>query len=220
MSRDWLAIYGAMLGKPKYRRLSIPGRAALFHVWLLAGRQDPEATWTNRDELADVLDLDGFPPDVLEELVARRWLDVDPAGRVLVHDWDEHQLAATKAIGRAYEADRLRAWRRRKSGDGDGFLSPDPSLSVQDKTGTQHHKTEQEHVQVRTRTYVERENDLHAPVAEPRRPSGKRPNGSPAGDDCIVCHGRADVTDTASVYQTPRGLVHTACRDAYHAGAV
>ena len=51
MSRDWIAAYTTTLRKPKYRRLTISARAALLHVWLLAGGQDPEATWRDRAEL-------------------------------------------------------------------------------------------------------------------------------------------------------------------------
>jgi hypothetical protein len=71
MSRDWLAAYTGILGRAKYRRLSIPAGAALFHIWLLAGGQAPEATWRSREDLADSLDLDGYPADVIDELLLR-----------------------------------------------------------------------------------------------------------------------------------------------------
>src|SRR5690348_2489346 len=116
MSRDWLAVYVAVLGKAKYRRLSIPARAALLHVWMLAGGQAPEATWRDRGELADVLDLDGYSIEVIDELLARGWLDVDVDGRILVHDWDDHQFAASEAARQAYERDRKRDWRRLRAG--------------------------------------------------------------------------------------------------------
>ena len=128
MSRDWLAIYPSLLSRPKYRRLSIPARAALFHLWLLAGLQTPEATWSSRSEVADILDLDGFPTDVIDELVERRWLDVDADGRVLVHDWDEHQLSASTTARRAYERDRKADWRRAR-------VSPAPSSQDQTTQG-------------------------------------------------------------------------------------
>ena len=139
MSRDWLAVYTGILGRPKYRRLSIPARAALFHVWLLAGAQAPEATWANREELADVLELDGYPADVIDELLLRRWLDEDPGGRILVHDWDHWQLAAAQAIQRAYEADRKGKWRRARTEAAP--LSPAP-LSRQKQDITSHDITE------------------------------------------------------------------------------
>ena len=121
--RDWLAIYTRMLGKPKYRRLSIAARAALFHTWLLAGSQTPEATWSSRAHLEEILELDGYPTDVVAELVARGWLDENDR-RIVVHDWDDHQLAATRDARLEYERDRKREWRRRRDS-----LPPDPSLS-------------------------------------------------------------------------------------------
>jgi hypothetical protein len=114
MSRDWHAVYAAVLDTPKYRLLSIDGKAALAHVWMSAGRRSPEATWPSTDALAEALDLDGFPGAVVvAELVQRRWLDCDRQGRVLVHDWDAHQMAATASVKRTYEADRKAEWRRK-----------------------------------------------------------------------------------------------------------
>jgi hypothetical protein len=117
MSRDWFAVYVGILTRPKYRRLSLVARAALFHIWCLAGGQRPEATWTSVEEFLDVLELDGYPAAaVYDELVERQWIEVDDDGRILVHDWDQHQLAATNAVRREYERDRKRDWRRAKPG--------------------------------------------------------------------------------------------------------
>jgi hypothetical protein len=113
MSRDWHAVYAAVLDAPKYRLLSIEAKAALAHVWMLAGRRSPEASWPSITALAEILELDGFPPRVVEELRDRRWLDCDE-GRVFVHDWDEHQMAASAAIRKTYEAARKAEWRRGK----------------------------------------------------------------------------------------------------------
>jgi hypothetical protein len=135
MSRDWLAVYVGILQRPKYRRLSIEARAALFHVWCLAGGQSPEATWSTLDDLTEQVELDGWTTNataVLAELIERRWLDVDVDGRVLVHDWDDHQLAATNAARRAYERDRKRDWRRAKPEPlSPAPLSPDTTGSSQ-----------------------------------------------------------------------------------------
>ena len=201
MSRDWCAIYAAMLGRPKYRRLSVPARAALFHVWLLAGGQTPEATWPSRADLADMLELDGYPPAVVDELTDRRWLDIDPAGRVLVHDWDDHQLAATLAARRTYEADRKQDWRRRRQVDA-APLSPDPSLPVQDRTSQDSTGQESRHVP---------ERPGHVRDTRPTRKV-------PTDGRCLVCQRPATDTDEA-VRRTPDGLVHDLCRDAMHAGA-
>jgi hypothetical protein len=112
MSRDWLAVYTATIHHPKYRRLSIPGKATLFHVWLLATVKSPEAYWSSRDALADDLELDGFDSATIDELITRRWLDAEDDGGIAVHDWDVHQHGASKAIRDHWEAERKRRWRR------------------------------------------------------------------------------------------------------------
>jgi hypothetical protein len=140
MSRDWLAVYTNVIRRPKYRRLRIPARAALFHIWILAGQQHPEATWDEPADLISELELDGWENEdndrglqapecatgVIDDLIASGWLDVDDAGRLLVHDWDDHQLAATNAARRAYERDRKRDWRRAKE-EPPNPLPPAPS---------------------------------------------------------------------------------------------
>lgn len=113
MSRDWLALYGAMIAKPKYRRLSPIGRGALLHTFLLAGFQSPEATWRDPNELRESLFLDGFPEGALDELVSLGWLEHED-GALIVHDWDQHQFAATSSIGHQWEAMRRREWRKKK----------------------------------------------------------------------------------------------------------
>lgn len=206
MSRDWIAAYTAMLGKPKYRRTSPVAKGALLHVWLLAGQQAPEATWPHRGELAEILELDGFPPDVLDELLDRRWLDVDPAGRILVHDWDDHQLAATRAIGHAYEADRLRAWRRKKKADGpddpDAVSPPVPPSSVPNTTGL-HDITSQDSNRstypVRTRTYA-------PPPAEPQPTNGRDLTTCPSCGD-----GPLEDTDVNVAVERDRQRWHREC---------
>lgn len=129
MTRQWMALYLAMVTKPKYRRLSAMGRGALLHVFLLAGYQDPEAWWPDAEELRDALRLEGFPGGLFDELVAYGWLEPDENG-VGVHDWDAHQLAASADAQRAWEAARKRDWRRKKPRPG----SPGPPPTEQDKT--------------------------------------------------------------------------------------
>ena len=80
MSREWHAVYDGMIGRPKYRRLSLEARAALSHIWCLAGGQTPEATWPTVDEFLEILELDGYPRGVFDELVGRTWLEVDTDG--------------------------------------------------------------------------------------------------------------------------------------------
>ena len=129
MTREWSAVYAAMLTKPRYRRLSPMGRGGLLHVILLAGFQSPEATWTEPDELRDALRLDGFADGVADELIGLDWLVVEDDGALVIRDWDKHQLAASAAIGRAWEARSKREWRRKRT------PSPTPPTPTeQDKT--------------------------------------------------------------------------------------
>jgi hypothetical protein len=131
MSREWLAVYTAMVTKPKYRRLSPIGRGALLHVLILAGFQTPEATW-NPDELREALILDGFPDGALNELLGLGWLEHED-GALVIHDWDQHQWAATLAARRTWEAARKREWRHRKASP-----SPAPLTPTEKNITTQH----------------------------------------------------------------------------------
>ena len=142
MSREWSAVYAAMLTKPRYRRLSPVGRGGLLHVILLAGFQDPEATWTDPDELRDAFRLDGFADGVIDELIGLGWLVAEDDGALVIRDWDKHQLAASAAIGRAYEARTKKEWRRKKR-----TPSPTPLTPV-----TSHNQTPQDNGQDMSRT--------------------------------------------------------------------
>lgn len=184
MSRDWLAAYTGILGKPKYRRLTIFGRAALFHVWLLAGGQTPEATWSSRADLADLLDLDGYPPDCIQELIDRQWLDVDPDGRVLVHDWDDWQLAATRAARTAYERDRKQEWRRRHKEEIVAPLPPRPLSPDITVTQQVHDTTTQESQSVRD-TSGTRKGRGTTPVQPLKRTNGRTSDTCPACGDLV-----------------------------------
>lgn len=112
--REWAAIYVAILRKPKYRRLSPAGRGALLHLWVNAGGRSPEACWPDRAALLEDFELDGFDASHIDELIALRWLDVEPNGSHVVHDWDEWQMAASLSVRREWEAARKREWRRTK----------------------------------------------------------------------------------------------------------
>jgi hypothetical protein len=132
MSREWLAVYSAMVTKPKYRRLTPTGRGALLHVLILSAFQTPEAAWEDPEELREALHLEGFPAGAFDELMANGWLEVED-GAVVVHDWDQHQLAATKEAQKAWEAKRKRDWRRTKK------VSPTPlSKKTEQDTTPQH----------------------------------------------------------------------------------
>lgn len=112
MSRTYAVVFMNILTRPKYRKLSPAGRGALLHLWALAGTQDPEATWDSRDEILDAFELDGFDASHVDELIALRWLDIEPDGTLTVHDWDQWEMAASADIRRKYEASRKRVWRR------------------------------------------------------------------------------------------------------------
>jgi hypothetical protein len=122
VTRNYVAVQAVLPHRPKFRRLSIPGRAALFTVWCDGTSRTPEAIWKSHAELADVLDLDGYGPDVLAELIASGWLDELDDGRLAIHDWDEHQVAYSRDVTRAYEAARKFDWRNRRT------LPPTPPL--------------------------------------------------------------------------------------------
>lgn len=197
MSRDWHAVYAAVLGKSKYRRLTIPARAALFHVWMLAGGQEPEATWQTRAELADVLDLDGYPLGVLDELIERRWVDVDDRGRLTVHDWDDHQLAATSAARRAYERDRKTDWRRQRDRP-QKAERPSP-LSPAPLSPTGHHITGQESPIVPD---VSRTGEVEKPLA----PQGAPPPEPPEQDTDLLLIAEDNLTRAAGRDEIPDAI--------------
>lgn len=132
MTREWLAIYTAMVTKPKYRRLSPIGRGALLHTFILAGFQSPEATWSDPDELRESLMLDGFPEGAMDELIGLGWLEQDD-GALVIHDWDQHQWAATITARRTWEAARKKEWRHRKAAP-----SPAPLTPTEQHNTTQH----------------------------------------------------------------------------------
>ncbi len=185
MTREWHAVYDGVIRRPKYRRLSLEARATLFHVWCLAGGQTPEATWPTVDEFLEILELDGYPRAAFDELVERVWLEIDADGRVLVHDWDQHQLAATSAAQRIYERDRKREWRRSKTAGDSRPLPPAPPSP--DITGS----TQGQDITTQKSPDV-RDGSGHVPDAEPVRLNG-RPK-VPTEGECRTCGGQ--VTDT------------------------
>ena len=125
--------------EPQVPTHDVGGRGGLLHVWLLATTTTPEATFASVVYLGDVLELDGLDRGLADRLVTMGWLDVDASGRVLVHDWDDHQYAASKAIVQAWERDRLRGWRRRRreadDRTDDGRTEKPPKPPVDDMTG-------------------------------------------------------------------------------------
>ena len=109
--RVWYAVQCRLVRLPKFRALSDPAQLALIYLWALAGDTETEATWPSRDALADELRLHGRDPETIVELLERRWLDDLGDGRFAIHDWDQWQYAASKAIKSAWEANRVRTWR-------------------------------------------------------------------------------------------------------------
>ena len=193
MSRDWLAVYVGILHRAKYRKLSLESRAGLLHVWCHAGTQTTEATWPDRRALQELLELDGYPPSVVDELIERTWLDVDEGGRILVHDWDQWQQAATKAAQDAYEADRKRDWRRRvrqrdqqpKSVGGDPLPPAPPSPDIKGSTQLDE-KTTQE-----SREVPDKSRDVPDARPIPMNGRAKVPTEGP----CRTCGGHLTDTD-------------------------
>ena len=113
MSRHCFAVFNRLFRTPKFRRLSESARLTLFYVWALAGDQDPEATWSDTDELAEYLSMYDRPAEDVDTLVEFGFLEVLRGDQIGVYAWDEHQVAADKASGRAFEASRKREWRRK-----------------------------------------------------------------------------------------------------------
>ena len=135
---QWFAVYCVIVAKPKYRRLSPSGKGALLQMWALAAMQTPEAAWRSRGELLDALELDGFTDEDLESLIRLGWLDIEPDGTALVHDWDQWQIAASDAARRLWEASRKRSWRRQRrasSAPPPAPSSPQLLITGEDKTG-------------------------------------------------------------------------------------
>jgi hypothetical protein len=127
--RDWFAVYCRLPRTPKFARLNDAAKLTLLYTWALAGDETPEATWPSLDALAAILALYGRSRESLDSLVSAGWLEVDDS-RVMVHDWDAHQLAATTEARRVYEADRKAEWRRRNAPP-----TPPFDRTSQDKTG-------------------------------------------------------------------------------------
>jgi hypothetical protein len=141
MSRDWFAVYSRILRLPKFRRLSHNAQLSLFYVWALAGDETPEARWLSLDHLAVLLEFYGHERSVADELASGGFLDLNDAGNVSVHDWDDHQLAATVSARRAWEAAYMRKWRREARAS-KSEQAPPPAPPPQPSKTTQTDRTE------------------------------------------------------------------------------
>ena len=113
MSRDYFAVFVRLFRVPKFKRLTPSAQLTLFHLWGLAADEVPEATWRDIDALREVVEVNGRPSDDVDTLLAAGWLDLLDDGTVGVHDWDDHQQAASKSIRDDFEAHRKREWRRK-----------------------------------------------------------------------------------------------------------
>jgi hypothetical protein len=143
--RDWFAVQCRLFRLPKFRRLSDAAQLTLIYVWGIAGDETPEALWRTVDHLALALQLHGRDQGTIEELRAGGWLDTLEDGSVVVHDWDEHQVAASREIKNAWEASRLRKWRKARASTP---TSSSTQAQTQTSTSTQ--------APVRSSTYEER----------------------------------------------------------------
>lgn len=134
MSRDWFAVQCRLVRAAKFRRLSEPAQLTLIHVWAIAGDESPEATWTDLDELEAALLRYARSRTSIDELAAAGWLDVSPEGEVSVHDWDEHQWAATERARNDWQAKYQREWRAKTKARSPSSLdSPSPTGRGQNK---------------------------------------------------------------------------------------
>jgi hypothetical protein len=126
MSRDYFAVFTKLFRTAKFRRLGESAKLTLIYTWAVAGDETPEATWRDRATLRDALGFYGRPAEDVDELLAAGFLDEHEDGMVEVHDWDDHQLAASKTIRDAYEASRKREWRRQAREPRAGTPPPPP----------------------------------------------------------------------------------------------
>jgi hypothetical protein len=149
--RDWFAVQCRLVRLPKFRRLSDDAQLTLFYVWAIAGDETPEATWRTTEDLLLALQVHGRNPAMLvgaraqgagaiEELRAGGWLDSLEDGRLAIHDWDDHQVYASREIKNAWEAARLRKWRKARQ-------APPPASSSSSSSSS---SSTEETVQVRT----------------------------------------------------------------------
>lgn len=141
--RDWFAVQCRLIRHPKYRGLDDEDQLTLLYLWAIAGDETPEATWGSVERLEALLRLSGRPAGSVPRLIAAGWLDIGPGGSIIVHDWDEHQYAATAEAKRTYEAARLQRWRRGRAG-------PPPPDPYPDRASQ--HSTAQGYVRERTPT--------------------------------------------------------------------
>lgn len=88
-----LAALGRKLGIRRYEVVGV-----LEHLWYFTATQAPRGDvgrWTD-DEIAAGIDWPGDATELVDALVATRWLDRCADHRLLVHDWADHSDATVK----------------------------------------------------------------------------------------------------------------------------
>lgn len=88
-----------VVNHPKTRKLKRLLRLPLFHILgLLEGLWQLTAEYAtdggigrmDNDEIADWLEYDGDPQELIDAFIEAKWLDHDEAARLVVHDWIDH----------------------------------------------------------------------------------------------------------------------------------
>lgn len=124
MTRAWYKVHGAnTFVASKWRKTPYVVRGALLSLWTIASMQTVEGRWDSRDDVVEELELDGCPKadEVVDRLIALRWLDCDESGCV-VHDWREWQEDMPEP---KTGAQRTAEWRARKAIRDAGDVSDD-----------------------------------------------------------------------------------------------
>lgn len=90
------------------RRLGAEGPLALIYLWAYCGEYRPDGRLTNMDaeDIAIAAQWEGEPEHLINELLALHFLDRDPEGVLLLHDWAQHNAYAAHAPQRSASAQR------------------------------------------------------------------------------------------------------------------
>lgn len=98
-------------------RYAVVGRLVAFWSWSLDNAPKGCLKEIEPDILADVLDYDGKPAELIEALLTAGFLDLDDQGHWWIHGWDETMLSYVE--GKEKNAARMREARARERAERD-----------------------------------------------------------------------------------------------------
>lgn len=115
------------------RRLGIPRWQAvglLESIWALAAMETPRGDIgkLSNEDIADAIEYEGDAGQMIDGLVAARWLDPHPEFRLVVHDWFDH---ADDAVHMKLARARLAFW--------DGSPPKLTRLSMKERAAVEQH---------------------------------------------------------------------------------